>query len=215
MSSESTGGVADAPAPVDRRRLRAEQGRDRVVDAMLELFEAGDPEPGAARIAAAAGVSERSVFRYFDDLESLAAAAVARQTERVRPAFTAPATTGDLDTRIRALVDQRLAIHDRVGAVSRAARRFASRSGSIRDGLARRRRLLRDQVAASFASELDARARRDRAELLDALDAAAGFDQIDQLRTDAGHSRSRVRALTIRTLRALLAEPEERPWSTT
>lgn len=197
--------AADPGVPLDRRRLRAEQGRDRVVDAMLELFEAGDPEPGAARIAAAAGVSERSVFRYFDDLDSLAAAAVARQTERVRPVFAPPVTTGDLDTRIRALVDQRLAIQDRIGAVSHAARRFASRSERIRAGFAFRRRLLRDQVAASFAPELDRRDRADRTGLLDALDAAASFEQIDHLRTDAGYGRARVRALTVRTLRALLA----------
>ncbi len=61
---------------VDRRRLRTERGRQLVVDALLAYYDEGDPEPGAAKIAARAGVSERTVFRYFDDLDSLAAAAI-------------------------------------------------------------------------------------------------------------------------------------------
>ena len=63
---------------VDRRpaALRTERGRQLVVDALLAYYDEGDHEPGAAKIAARAGVSERTVFRYFDDLDALAAEAV-------------------------------------------------------------------------------------------------------------------------------------------
>src|SRR5712691_10950172 len=110
--------AATSPAPdrepVDRRRLRTERGREIVVTALLAFFDEGESQPGAARIAERAGVSERSVFRYFDDLDALAAEAVARQIGRTRELFAPPDATGALDRRIRALADQRMRIHDEV-----------------------------------------------------------------------------------------------------
>src|SRR6476659_4705997 len=139
--------TATAPAPddrpggepVDRRRLRTERGRELVVTALLELFDEGEPQPGAARIAERAGVAERSVFRYFDDLDALAAEAVARQIGRTRELFAAPDATGGLERRIRALADQRLTIHDAVAIVSAAGRRIEARAPSVADAFAFRR----------------------------------------------------------------------------
>jgi AcrR family transcriptional regulator len=200
----ATSGAADGE-PVDRRRLRTERGRELVVTALLEFFDEGESQPGAARIAERAGVSERSVFRYFDDLDALAAEAVARQIARTRELFAPPDATGGLDRRIRALADQRLRIHDAVAVVSAAGRRIEARAPSVAEAFAYRRRMLREQVAAQFAPELAAHTGRDRSELLDAADAAASFEQIEQLRTVAGHSRTRTRAIVVRTLQALFA----------
>ena len=205
----TSGAVEGEPVdgePVDRRRLRTERGRELVVTALLEFFDEGESQPGAARIAERAGVSERSVFRYFDDLDALAAEAVARQIGRTRELFAPPDPTGGLERRIRALADQRMTIHDAVAIVSAAGRRIEARAPSVADAFAFRRRLLREQVATQFAPELDARRGRDRSELLDAADAAASYEQIDQLRTVAGYSRARTRAVVIRTLHALLAD---------
>ena len=190
--------------PVDRRRLRTERGRELVVTALLEFFDEGESQPGAARIAQRAGVSERSVFRYFDDLDTLAAEAVARQIRRTRDLFAPPDRAGDLDRRIRALADQRMTIHDRVSVVSAAGRRIEARAPSVAEAFASRRRLFREQLAVQFAAELDRHTGRARTELLDALDAAASFEQIDQLRTVAGYARPRTRAVVVRTLHALL-----------
>ena len=202
-TSGTAAGDADGE-PVDRRRLRTERGRELVVTALLQFFDEGESQPGAARIAARAGVSERSVFRYFDDLDALAAEAVARQIGRTRELFAPPSATGDLDARVRALADQRMRIHDQVAIVSAAGRRIETRAPSVAEAFAIRRRLFREQAAAQFAPELDAHRGRERNELLDAVDAAASFELIDQLRTVAGHSRARTRAVVVRTLRALL-----------
>jgi AcrR family transcriptional regulator len=197
--------VSGAAEPVDRRRLRTERGRELVVTALLEFFDEGESQPGAARIAARAGVSERSVFRYFDDLDALAAEAVARQMARTRDVFAPPSAAGSLERRIRALVDQRLHLHDRVAVVSAAGRRIEARAPSVAEAFAFRRRLLRDQVETQFASELDGHRGRARTELLDAADAAASLEQIDHLRAGAGWSRARTRASVVRTLHALFA----------
>src|SRR6478672_5513415 len=142
--------TATAPAPddrpggepVDRRRLRTERGRELVVTALLQFFDEGESQPGAARIAARAGVSERSVFRYFDDLDALAAEAVERQTARTRELFAPPSADGALDRRIRALAEQRMTIHDRVAVVAAAGRRIEARAPSVAEAFALRRRLL-------------------------------------------------------------------------
>jgi AcrR family transcriptional regulator len=194
-----------AAVHVDKRRLRAEHGRERVVEALLAFFAEGETEPGAARIAARAGVSERSVFRYFDDLDALAAEAVRRQIERVRDVYAPPDPRGDLATRIDAIVDQRLRLHAEVAVASEAGRHIEARAESVARAFTRRGRLLRGQVEAQFAAELAREPEATRSELLDALDAALAFEQIDQLRRFAGHSPARVRSHTRRTLRALLA----------
>ena len=190
--------------PTDRRRLRTERGRDLVVDALLSFFAEGDPQPGVAKIAARAGVSERSVFRYFDDLESLAGAAIERQIARIAPAFRPPSPTGDLESRIGALVDQRLRIYDATVVTTQAAERFAAYSPAVAEAFAFRRSVLHDQIPDLFAVELAPMPGRVRSEVVDAVSAAASLESIRMLRTTAGHARRRTAALVTRTLRSLL-----------
>ncbi|MEO6468628.1 MAG: TetR/AcrR family transcriptional regulator [Acidimicrobiia bacterium] len=193
----------DEPA-TDRRRLRTERGKELVVDALLTFFAEGDPQPGVAKIAARAGVSERSVFRYFDDLESLAGAAIERQIARIAPAFRPPAPTGDLEARIGALVEQRLRIYDATAVTTQAAERFAPHSPAIAQAFAFRRSVLHDQIAELFTAELTPMTGRVRREVIDAVSAAASLETIRMLRTTADHSRARTAAIINRTLRALL-----------
>lgn len=192
-------------APVDRRRLRTERGRELVVDALLAFYDDGDHQPGAAKIAARAGVSERTVFRYFDDLDSLAAAAIEIQVARVAPVFVPPDPDGSLDARIAALVAQRSRIYAATAVTTRAAHLFESQSPAITRALKFRRTLLRDQLAALFARELATHHAGVGAELLDALDAATSLETIEQLRTVSGHSSRRAQAIVARTVRSLLA----------
>ena len=60
----------DKPHP-DGRRQRSQASRAKIVTAFMELIESGDPSPSAARVAKRAGVGLRSVFRHFDDMDSL------------------------------------------------------------------------------------------------------------------------------------------------
>lgn len=205
MSPPATESVAPTPPTLDRRRLRTERGKDLVVDALLAFFAEGDPQPGAAKIAARAGVSERSVFRYFDDLESLVAIAIERQVARIAPAFRPPEPRGDLDARIAALAEQRLRIYDMTAVTTLAAERFESHSPAVVEAFAYRRAVLHDQITELFVAELAAMTPRVRSETVDAMSAAASLETVRMLRTAAGHSRARTRAITIRTLRALLA----------
>lgn len=197
--------------PVDGRRLRTERGRAAVVDAMLALYEDGNPAPGAADIAERAGVSERSVFRYFEDLESLARAAIERQLGRVATQFAAPPSDRPLPERIEALARQRVRIHTRVAPVARAALLLEPSVTAVAEGLEFRRAALREQTAALFSPELAALPARERRILAAALDAATSIETVEYLRVHANLSPGETRAAIAQTLRALLSAGPKEP----
>ena len=100
--------VGDAPTTSTRDSLvfRDERSREAIVDAMLGLYHRGVPDPTALEIADQAGVSLRSVYFHFADLESLALEAVGRQRAQIEPLLAPPVTTGSLDDRRRWLIGQ-------------------------------------------------------------------------------------------------------------
>ncbi len=79
----------DSPSSfqTDGRRERGNRNKAAVVAALLDLYAQGEIQPPAARIAEIAKVSERSVFRYFDDMEDLSAFAVELQWSRVKDLY--------------------------------------------------------------------------------------------------------------------------------
>lgn len=58
-------------AETDGRRRRSQDSRDRIVAAMLELVREGETTPGAEQVATRANVGLRTVFRHFNDMDSL------------------------------------------------------------------------------------------------------------------------------------------------
>ena len=72
---DGAGGASTAPessgGAIDGRRLRAERSRERIVDALLKLVQSGEMNPSAAMVAETARVSLRTVFRHFEEMESL------------------------------------------------------------------------------------------------------------------------------------------------
>jgi TetR/AcrR family transcriptional regulator of autoinduction and epiphytic fitness len=82
------GGLADADtaAPdepaVDGRHARSERSRQAMVDALLELLREGVLRPSSAQIAERAGVTQRTLFNQFGDMDSLVTAAAGRQVHR-------------------------------------------------------------------------------------------------------------------------------------
>src|SRR5215831_10500116 len=107
-------------ASVDGRLARGERARGAIVDALLALIDRGDLRPSAARVAERAGVSLRSVFQHFSDVESLFAAA-SRQAERVSIYLGGIPEDGPLASRLGAFVRQRSRLLEAIAPVRRAA----------------------------------------------------------------------------------------------
>jgi AcrR family transcriptional regulator len=200
--------VASAPMPgpdADGRRLRREQNRRTVVEALVSLYEEGRYEPSAAEIAERAGLSARSLFRYFDDTDDLARAAVAHHEARVRPLLAAPVSADDpLDHRLRELVRHRIELWEAIGPSARLARMRAPVVPLLASELRRNRAAQRAQVERHLEPELASLGRRRRA-VLAAADVLCSFESYDMLRHDQGLSSREVAAVLTDAIGKLVA----------
>ena len=192
--------------PGDGRLARSARARRAVLDALLDLLEAGDLRPTAPRIAEQAGVSLRSVFHYFSDLEALYAAAAERQFERLRPLARPISADGPLALRLRAFVRQRARLLERIAPVRRAALLLEPFSREVAHGLQRVRGLGQQEVARVFAPELARRRGAARRELATALTVIGSWSTWETLRAHQGLSCERSTKVLTRMLAALLQE---------
>jgi TetR/AcrR family transcriptional regulator, regulator of autoinduction and epiphytic fitness len=106
---------------VDGRNARSERTRGAVATALLELLQGGHLRPTAAEIAERAGVSLRSVFQHFEDLESLYAAVADAQMERLLRYISPEAGAGPLAERVSSFVERRAELLETITPVRRAA----------------------------------------------------------------------------------------------
>ena len=197
-----------APATVDGRRAGRERNRNVVVDALLDLYQEGVINPGAQDVADRSGVSRRSLFRYFDDMDELCRVAIDRHSARVSHLFEIEDLgEGPLAARIDRIVRQRTQLFEVIAPVARIARLRAPFQPIIAEELARSAALLRAQLARHFVRELDALAPEARSETLAATDALASFESFDLMRRAQSLSLDGVAAAIRRGLAALLATP--------
>jgi AcrR family transcriptional regulator len=168
---------------LDGRHAWRERNRSAVVDALLDLYEEGNVDPGAQEIAERSGVSRRSVFRYFDDMDDLCRVAIERHQERVGHLFEIEGLgEGTLAARIERIVEQRMKLFEAIAPVRRVARLRAPFQPVIAAELARANRELRRQLERHFLPDLDAMPSDRRAEALAALDMLCAFESFELLR---------------------------------
>lgn len=191
---------------IDGRTARRNRNRDAVLDALIELSNELDGEPSIDAIADRAGVSYRSVYRYFDDRTDLMLSAIGRVMGEVWPIFDVEDLgEGTLDTRISRLVDVRLAAYRKLASLSRIAVRARSNEPAVAEGYDRVREHLRLQLETQFAAELAAVPSRERPLVLAALDVMFQFEALDYLaRHDSMNDAEMAKVLT-RHLHAHLA----------
>lgn len=108
-SSPESAVIGDTPQPdrTDGRRERSKSSRAKIVAAMLELVERGDVSPSAARVADHAGVGLRTVFRHFDDMDSLYREMSEVIEQRVMPVVARPFASDRWQDRVRELACRR------------------------------------------------------------------------------------------------------------
>ena len=188
--------------PLDGRRERGARNKAAVVQALLHLYEAGEIQPSAARIAEIAGVSERSVFRYFDDMEDLAASAIVIQWERVHQFYEGLDCTGDFEQRLENMIDHRLRLFDKTIGVGRASAVLSARSATVSTAMNQRRTILRGQSVGQFAPEIAAHVQPDAVARI--VDYTLSIENIEYLRSSVGLSRNRTRETLMVALRLAL-----------
>src|SRR3954462_3397920 len=91
----------------DGRAARSVRTRRAIVDALRALHHEGDLRPTAPRVAERAGVSLRTVWQHFNDLETLLVEAGQRDYEIALRYVTPIDPAAPLSARLRQLVRQR------------------------------------------------------------------------------------------------------------
>lgn len=173
---------------------------------MLALIEEGDLRPTAQRVAERAGVSLRSVFQHFDQLDALQAAVADRQVQRIFAGLRRVPRDGPLQTRVEDFVAQRTRLLEQISPVRRSAVLAEPWSPEIAKRLRAVRNLGRREVEVVFAAELQPLRPAERRETLEALAVAASWSSWEALRSHQGLTPAAARRVMARTFRALLEE---------
>jgi AcrR family transcriptional regulator len=187
----------------DGRSLRRSQNRDAVIVSLFQLIREGSLDPSVPQIADRAGVSHRSVFRYFDDLNDLVRLAVDHAVREAMPLRTiTDLGIGLLERRIDIYVETRLRVHARAYAMNRVTHLKAQKIPAIEEGLRALTAITRSQMAEHFALECDHSP--DPEILLDALMVVTSFGAYDYQHRLLGHSLERIRHVWHSSLSAQL-----------
>jgi len=190
---------------VDGRVLRSQRSREGIEDALFELVGEGHLEPTAQQVAERAGVSIRTVFRLFADMETLYATLDARLQADVMPMLRAEPPGGlGLGERATALVADRAALFERVAPYKRSSNLKRGRSPFLAEQHRKLVRLLRARLLRWLPELRDA-----STDLMEALDQATSFEAWDRLRVDQHLGRNRARAAMERAVKALVKELED------
>jgi AcrR family transcriptional regulator len=192
----------ELPEPVDGRLARSHRTRRAIVDALRALHADGDLRPTAPRVAERAGVSLRTVWQHFEDLEELFVEG-GRVDVEIASAYLSPVDADlPLGSRVTTLVAQRAEMFEAMAPTWRAARLQEPFSPQIRNNRDRLMALGREHVAAAFASELAARP--GDPVLLDAVHGVTSWATWESLRNDLKLEPVAASAVLTRVLLGLL-----------
>lgn len=125
--SETEDPIADNER-TDGRRQRSQRSRQKIVAAMLRLVRGGEMRPSAAQVADESGVSLRTVFRHFEEMDSLFREMTAIIEQEIKPILLRPITSTTWRDQVDELIGKRIDVYERIMPlkVSGAVRRFQS-----------------------------------------------------------------------------------------
>jgi AcrR family transcriptional regulator len=190
---------------VDGRSLRRERNRQDIVDALLGLIENGETEISAALIASKAGLSERSIFRYFDDVNDLYRSVCDLAfSKEIEYALIDDVGIGSLDTKIENFVNQRVRIYTMNEKIAPAARSFAFKNPIIKNQLVVGRKLLRTQIIKHFAQELSVFDKQQQQVAVAIIDSLTTFEYYDMMRSDQKMSVQTIKSVLTESIRKAL-----------
>jgi len=193
----------EKPHP-DGRKQRSQASRSKIVGAFMELIEQGDPAPSAARVAKRAGVGLRSVFRHFDDMDSLYAEIDRILNEQWAPVLTQPYKSSDWRERLIELVERRAKVNEAIypHRIMTSLARF--RSELLMSNYKRLLKYEKDALNAILPKPVQKDKQRSRAILL-----ATSFDSWRLFRQDEGMSNKQVIATMSQMVRDVVAQIED------
>lgn len=189
---------------LDGRVQRGARNRTKILDALEDLVEGGQLQPRAADIAWRSGVSQRTVFQHFRDMEALYAAASERVAARTFRELGPIDTSLPLFRRINEIVERRTRVNEatRSFVVSASIREAESeRLLEIRRSLVAQMRLYYRQA---FAPELRVMSRGQASDVVEMLVLMSSTRGWDRLRADQNLDGRRARSAIRTAIQQLL-----------
>ena len=98
----------------DGRKLRSDRSRRRIIEAMFELLREGDMTPSAVAVAERASVGMRTVFRHFEDMDSIYDEMTEKLLAAIMPKVEAPFQATTWRERLMECVDRRAEVYEEV-----------------------------------------------------------------------------------------------------
>jgi len=186
---------------IDGRIKRGEDNRKRISAAFLELLREDVKSPTAEQVAEKAGVGLRSVFRHFDDMETLFREIAEAIEAEVEPIWNVAFNGATWQARMGEMIERRVQVFERITPFRIASMIHRHTSRFI------------DQRQARFAAEqralleaiLPLSIRKDAARL-EALDLALSIDSWLRLRREQNLNVAEAKAVIARLVSALIGE---------
>lgn len=206
MSSLPTSGpgprvaVEAPPAARDGRRVRAETNRSRIVRAVVALVGRGHLSPTAEMVAAEAGVSLRTVFRHFEEMENLYLEVSAALFDRAQPVIDRPFPPLPWPDLLDEILERRIEVFEMIAPYKRALDIFRHRSAALADAHQRIAAVSR----AVLIQRVPEQALADDPQLLDLLDLLLSPEVWQRLRESQGCSVEQARRLVRTAIVALV-----------
>ena len=194
-----------AQARVDGRTERSRRTHAAIVSAYMALVREGYPKPTAPVIAQRAGVSVRSLWQHFPDMEAVYAATAETVFDQVGGFGPRIDTDLPLGARIRIFVDRRLTHLEAIDPFARASERREADSPALRRNHARHVSREAAHIADTFAPELAGLPTATHDDVLTALTATTAWRCWTTMREQLGLDRDRIASVLELTVAALLA----------
>ena len=191
--------TAHSPAETDGRRRRGQDNRARIVAAMLEIIHAGEVSPSAEQVAQRADVGLRTVFRHFQDMDSLYREMSVVIAAELREVAGRPFKSQDWRERVVELIERRGWAFEKVGPFLRASTVFRYRSKFLDVDNARLVTALREILKA----QLPPAVARDQLKL-EILDLLLSYESWSRLRREQGLTPKRAQDTLTAAVRRLL-----------
>lgn len=188
----------------DGRRRRGQDNRARIVAAMMELVRGGEVQPSAEQVAARADVGLRTVFRHFQDMESLYREISMTVAVEARVHMDKPFLAADWKGRLLEMVGRRASSYEMIAPFKRAGDAFRHRSKFLGSDYA----MMVAELRRVLERELPPEVRADTTKV-DALDLLLSFEAWSRLRQEQRLPADRVVAVLEALLRAALGAPPE------
>lgn len=178
----SKGQVVDSLDDVeeaDGRRQRSSRSRERIVLALIELIRAGEMSPAAARVAEKANVGLRTVFRHFEEMETLNREISAIIEAEIMPLIEKPFEGKNWRAQFNDLLDRRAYIYERIMPLKIAGSLQRFRSKFLMDDYNRFLRMEREGLKRVLPQKI-----MNDAVLFQAIEMTTGFQTWRRLRQD-------------------------------